>query len=124
MNDTTKQSANPAEDLEFDQSQATPARSAGAQIFLAGWFAGVLIVLASIWQLDVLGFLSLHLQSVWPASLLASAVTSALRLYLDQSPTLDLLPGLALVPASVAAAGLAVTSLAAAPARWNRRNAR
>jgi hypothetical protein len=110
MSYTTKQSAIPAQNLEPGRSEA---RTAGAQIFVAGWFAGSLIVLASIWLLDVLGLLSLHLQSVWPVSLLASALTNALRLYLDQSAILNLLPGLALWSASLAAAGLASTSLAA-----------
>jgi hypothetical protein len=109
MSYTTKPSAIPAQNLEFGQPQSRQARSGGAKIFLAGWFAGSLIVLASIWQLEIFGLLSVHLQSFWPVSLLASAFTNALRFYFDQSPTLDLLAGLA----------VATGSLAASPARWN-----
>jgi hypothetical protein len=107
MSHTTQQSPIHGQHAELGQSQASQARRSGTQVFLAGWLAGSLIVLASIWQLGALGVLSLRFQSLWPMSLLASAATNLLRLYLDQSPTLDLLL-VWLWPASLGAAGLVI----------------
>jgi hypothetical protein len=109
MSYTTQQSAIQGQHADLSQTHVRRARSVGAQVFLAGWFAGSLIVLASIWQLGALGLLSLHFQSLWPMSLLASACTNALRLYLDQSPTIDLVL-VCLWPASLAAAGLVIAA--------------
>jgi len=122
MSYTTQQPAAQVQRTASSQTQSAQALPVGRQAFLAGWLAGSLIALASVWQLGALGLLSDHFQSLWPMSLLASAAANVLRLYLDQSPALELLL-VWFVPISLAAAGVVCAVRPRAP-RLHRLSAR